>query len=61
MPNADSDHSRIVLKFAASRAGKTELRKMIKDKERSIPLLKEQIGFCKIAIDVFTKELEKRN
>lgn len=60
MTTADSEHSRIVLQMVAERAGVTELRKMLASKEKSITLLKEQIGFCEIAIDVFKKELEAR-
>ena len=60
MVTADSEHSRVVLQMVAQRAGVTELRKMLRDKEKSIILLKEQIGFCEISIDVFTKELEAR-
>lgn len=57
---SDSDHSRKVLEMVAQRADMTELQKMIKDKEKSIPLLQEQIKFCNLALDVFQKELEKK-
>lgn len=60
MTTADSEHSRKVLEMVAQRAGVPELRKMLHDKEKSITLLKEQIGFCEISIDVFQKELEAR-
>lgn len=57
---SDSDHSRKVLEMVAQRDDITELQKMIKDKEKSIPLLQEQINFCNLALDVFQKELEKK-
>jgi len=56
----DSDHSNIVLEAVAKRSTIKELEKMIIDKNNSIPLLKEQINFCEISIDVYKKELESR-
>lgn len=55
-----SDHSRIVLEAVAKRSSIAELYKMIIDKNKSIPLLQEQIKFCELAIDVYDEELRTR-